>query len=129
MIPLFQTRFGKIHGNCYQACLASILELPLVDVPDFCNQYINEEWLTEVIKWTQETCDLSYISVDWTKTAEIWLKDCWHIMNGKSPRGNFVHSVVGYSGKMVHDPYPSGDGLETIDNVDIFIAKNPASYV
>ena len=33
MIPASMTRTGY-GGNCYQACIASILELPLDEVPD-----------------------------------------------------------------------------------------------
>lgn len=40
MIPVEQTRFGgpdhpaEERGNCFVACLASVLELPLSDLPD-----------------------------------------------------------------------------------------------
>jgi hypothetical protein len=35
MIPVFQTRTSaETLGNCFEACLASILELPLARVPD-----------------------------------------------------------------------------------------------
>lgn len=35
MIPVNQTKFGKGNGNCASACLASILEIELDDVPNF----------------------------------------------------------------------------------------------
>lgn len=34
MIPVFQTDQTPESGNCTQACLASIFELPLADVPN-----------------------------------------------------------------------------------------------
>lgn len=36
MIPVFQTRTTREEaGNCFEACIASILEVPLNEVPDF----------------------------------------------------------------------------------------------
>lgn len=35
MIPVFQSRYAaETFGNCFEACVASILELPLAAVPD-----------------------------------------------------------------------------------------------
>jgi len=35
MIPVFQTRYAAAtFGNCFEACVASILEVPLSSVPD-----------------------------------------------------------------------------------------------
>lgn len=35
MIPVFQTRYAaETFGNCFEACIASILELPLGAIPD-----------------------------------------------------------------------------------------------
>lgn len=38
MIPVYQTRGGR-QGNCWPACLASLLELPLEDVDHCCAQH------------------------------------------------------------------------------------------
>jgi hypothetical protein len=35
MKPVFQTRFTEDDGNCFEACLASILELDLDDIPEY----------------------------------------------------------------------------------------------
>ena len=55
MKPVYQTVFGKHNGNCMSACIASILELELDDVPNFCAMHTVEapmwkhcaEWLAE----------------------------------------------------------------------------------
>ena len=33
MKPVMQTKFGPVEGNCFCACLASMLELPIEDIP------------------------------------------------------------------------------------------------
>lgn len=35
MKPVNQTRVNSTNGDCYAACLASLLELPIEDMPDF----------------------------------------------------------------------------------------------
>lgn len=35
MKPVDQTTFGFPGGNCFSACIASLLEMPLDDVPYF----------------------------------------------------------------------------------------------
>lgn len=42
MRPIRQTRFGWPSGNCLLACVASILDLPLEEVPDGWSE---EDWL------------------------------------------------------------------------------------
>ena len=52
MKPVDQTRFGCPGGNCYQAVIASILELDLEEVPDFMNM---GSGMTEALyKWCSE---------------------------------------------------------------------------
>lgn len=34
MKPVDQTQFGWPHGNCFMACVASIMEVGLDDLPD-----------------------------------------------------------------------------------------------
>jgi hypothetical protein len=112
MKPIMQTIFGKEKGNCLNACLASILEIPLEDVPWFGT---GPFWEERQNKWLAQF-DLVAIDI---KVDSFYKGDLrflgFHLINGPSPRGTgeneFWHSVVGYQGKMVHDPHPSGDGL------------------
>lgn len=34
MIPVDQTTYGHTDGNCFSACVASILEIPIEEVPN-----------------------------------------------------------------------------------------------
>jgi len=102
-----QTKFGK-GGDCFSACIASILELPLSDVPVFCD-YPN--WREQTNIFLAEF-GLAYVDIHLPGDLRDNLVEYWgyHIIAGKSSRG-LRHAVVGYKGTMIHDPHPSGDGL------------------
>ena len=38
MHKVMQTKFGVYNGNCFQACIASVLNLELHEAPDFMNE-------------------------------------------------------------------------------------------
>ncbi len=46
MKKVFQTTYGKPHGNCMQAAVASLLNKELKDVPNFIEY--GDEWLSEI---------------------------------------------------------------------------------
>ena len=46
---VFQSRRGE-NGNCFQACLASILGTGLYDIPDFAN-VLDDVWFDGARKW------------------------------------------------------------------------------
>lgn len=49
MIPVFQTRYAvETFGNCFEACLASILELPLAAIPDRAALVDADAWADRV---------------------------------------------------------------------------------
>ncbi len=57
MKPVFQTKFGGAEapeseqGNCMAACLASLFEISLDDVPDFGGQITNGQWYITLSDW------------------------------------------------------------------------------
>ncbi len=108
MKPVDQSILGG-GGNCYAACLASILELRIEDVPNFCVQDGN--WLEHVDRWLRKNhrCTLLGFRPK-GEDAFYCVPAVYHIMCGKSSR-DLNHAVVGYRGQMVHDPHPSRDGL------------------
>lgn len=113
MIPIDQTTFGVPDGNCFSACVASILHVPLANVPSFCK---HEDWWERFIEWLKPR---GYYALMIKHTPE-WVPQGFHIMSGKSPRGTFQHSVVARSSEIVHDPHPSRAGIEsTIDHIVI----------
>lgn len=124
MKPVYQTKFGEGEGNCLPACIASIFELPLEVIPHFC-KIGGDDWQKELNKFL-EPYHLYHIEMDIREKENEGFKDVvkgYHLINGKSPRGDFYHSIVGKDGKAIHDPHPKGYcKLDTIETFTIFIA-------
>ena len=116
MIPVKQTLFGDHNGDCFRACVASIFELQLESIPNFCDQdeckAENKHWMDRFNDWLRPH-GLYYMEVN-VKTPVQWLNfpSGYHTIGGKSPRGNFNHSVVGQAGKPIHDPHPDNTFLD-----------------
>lgn len=98
MKPVYQTEFGP-KGNCFAACLATILERDLAEVPDFRF----EGWAAKVQTWLAAR---GYAMAHW--------------FGGMPPSGlaiagmlvpdGSIHAAVFRNGRLVHDP--SGPGRQ-----------------
>lgn len=130
MIPVYQTIMhdpdNGQYGDCFRACIASLMELPIKEVPHFmhCNSPEEAKDDTEAMiklwKWLkpQGLGFFVYTAATAPEHLHAWqdyflLKlnpDTHHIISGYTARNTF-HSVIGKGGHMVHDPYPSGIGL------------------
>lgn len=108
MKPVMQTRFEVGKGNCLNACVASLLELPLgVDgVPE--DKEALRAWLLDRdmgILWVHGT------AMTWPGAGS------FHIASGRSPRTPGIHHAIvcdfDPSGHLryVHDPHPDGPFL------------------
>lgn len=127
MIPVTQTLFGDGEdgsrpGNCLQACIASIFELPLDDVPhfvEFKSQWYDKfnAFLAEHDLWPIE------LSCDHHLPTDSYFKDAgYYLAGGKSPRG-IMHSVVYHNGELAHDPHPKGGGLVEFVDITVFVKR------
>ena len=101
------------QGDCFRACVASILELPISDVPHFAQL---TEGSSSAAFWNMAYDWLEsrgYEYVYRTRAGRDSLdKTDYQIMTGPSPRGNGTyHAVIGKGGIIVHDPHPSRAGL------------------
>jgi len=107
MKPVDQTKFGDPDGNCFAACLASLLECPIEDVPKFQSKP-KIYWMDVYDNWLGQF-GLGVFST----TTDPFLHAEWHmelIAGGNGPRG-IPHTVLWKRGKMIHDPHPSRAGL------------------
>jgi hypothetical protein len=120
--PVDQTLFGFPGGNCFAACVATLLELPLDDVPNFCN--LPGDWEAAFNVWLRPR-GLYALTVGMTGG---WRPAGLHIMAGASPRGlkpTDLHAVVARADEILHDPHPSRAGLLTRTETTLLVPLDP----
>lgn len=133
MIPVTQTKIsspdGFISGNCFRACIASILEVGIDDIPVL--EEMGNKWHLPFMKF------LSDNGYEFEGTGRfgnefhdnLFLKyegvDGYIIVGGKSPREYVTrgHAVVYKDGKLAHDPHPSGEGVLQKEHYFMIIKK------
>ena len=115
MTPVDQTRFSENgdRGDCQSACIASLLNMDMKDVPYFyekndtvyffraMNRFLALHGLVHL-----ETSPVNFHQAHFKEAAS-----CYHMIYGESPRG-VRHAVVALNGEIVHDPHPSRAGLD-----------------
>lgn len=119
MTPTKQTIIGS-KGNCFQACIATILDLDLSDVPDLNAYEENGEWMGVLNEWLAAR-KLAYFEAE-IPFGEIDAffedKDFYHIIIGPTKQGGKIHhAVVARKGKVVFDPMPGGLELARRDRL------------
>lgn len=125
MIPVIQTiladpeqKEGSPRGNCMRACLASILEIGIDDIPSF-EQEPDETWKGTFIEFLHSQ-GLTYNGLIQNPTQEELNSypglDGYYMVGGESPRPwvKCGHGVVYYKGQPCHDPHPSGEFLKKV---------------
>jgi hypothetical protein len=125
MRPVDQTTFGFPGGNCFSACVASLLEVPLEDVPQFMGDTLDDDstWYERFREWLAPR-SLYPLCL---KLGSEWVPPGFHILSGRSPRhATALHSVIALDARVVHDPHPSRAGLATRDDVIVLIPMDPA---
>lgn len=126
-----QTILGA-KGNCFSACLAMMLGLPLSEVPNFCDApgfdespgeaFMNaaHDWLASIGYWhitinAQGEAFKRYYSKGFVMAA------------GFTDRG-FLHSVIYKDGELWHDPHPSHQGIKEVLEVDLIYPLAPFEF-
>lgn len=155
MIPVTQDEFYP-GGNCLEACVASILEVPL----DALRDYYRHRWAyAEAIKSEsraayrhleakqREERRLGFTLVRVTPPSDLdgaGAEDSpiafrpigavplgYTIASGPGPRLKpdgrpIYHSVIALDGEVVHDPHPSGAGLVAVEFFELVVPIVPA---
>lgn len=129
-------------GDCFRACIATILGLPREDVPHFVKLGTADDgtdirdddgqprWANLTQAWLAERgLTFYYWDIGEAAPAANRIEQSAYphiILSGPSPRGPFPHAIVGdnETGEPVHDPHPSRDGILGCDSVFI-IARRP----
>ncbi|WP_091232580.1 hypothetical protein [Microbacterium sp. 3J1] len=120
---------AAIPGDCWRACLASLFEVPIADVPHFVALHPDVDdglWPTLGPQWWRASIEwVGKVRPGWTLAA--WdVPDPWTpiyplnsdapdrvILSGRSTRGDWSHAVLVWDvdGALAHDPYPGGTGV------------------
>lgn len=121
MTPVLQTDYRAPGGNCFQACVASILDLPLASVPHFLKG-------SDGGMWTQDHWDVVRRFAEQYGRMAVWLdpdkpedlpfiqrmndEGLYAVATGKAfPSSEYGHCVVWQRGQLAHDPMGDGHGL------------------
>ena len=136
MTPVDQTIFGVGEGNCFSACIASLLNCPIEDVPNLNTEALDADgshWMDRWKRWLETRGKgMVYIAHD-GRWPHMSLPAGQHvILSGRSPRESTVdlfHAVIArvnawqdkeafaWDLEIVHDPYPTRDGIEKITSM------------
>jgi hypothetical protein len=110
MIPHLQEIKNFKNGDCFRACVASILHVDVGDVINFMEEG-EDRFFDLVSDYNKQE---PHVLIDLTASREVgrMLTGVLCIATGTSPRNDkHNHSVVWKGEMMVHDPHPSGDGI------------------
>jgi hypothetical protein len=132
MKPVTQTKFSLFYadgrrfnyGNCLVACIASILEIEIDEVPNVNVFYGIQEtdvedqalWLSYLNAWLFHKHSLKLIKTHDPKK----LPGSYFICRGQSYRA-LPHCIVMHSIKAPFDPHPTREGLKSIDHYYYFV--------
>ncbi len=130
MTPITQTKFGRPDGNCFAACVASILEARLEELDsveaahaDYARRYIDAgdedpggpHWWDALVAWSRSHgYQPLYLPEKELAPAG------YAIASGPGPRG-LPHAVVTLHGNVVHDPHPDRAGITEFIDFTVFV--------
>lgn len=108
--PVMQTT----PTNCFRACVASVLDVPIEEVPEACD---GATWDWDAFQDWLFMRDMQAIEIGFGNGGTLYptRRPVWCIVTGESPREGTVtgrHAVVarlcGLEGfELIHDPHPS----------------------
>ena len=116
-----QTTFGFPMGNCFEACIATLLRVPIDAVPDPRRGKSNREAarviktrLPAINRWLMDTYTLTMVRDQGPHPPVVGLRDddppLFWIAAGRSNRG-LMHAVIYGNEEIAWDPHPSRDGI------------------
>lgn len=123
-----QTKFGGAdapaneRGDCFAACVASILGVPVASLPNFCALGTDETWASMANEWLSVHAGVMLITYvgDPLIDAPMYGRHGVMIASGPAERGH-IHCVLWRCGKLLHDPHPSNAGLLKADHFDLMV--------
>lgn len=124
---------GK-YGDCYPACIASVLGIGLDEIPHFYDADRRLKDAQEMIDDFFKGRGLSVCTISFGKAkvrdvlgyCGLHLSNTLYVMSAGSPRfsetedGNLIsrHAVVGCGGHLIHDPHPDKTFVVDVPDTD-----------
>lgn len=144
MKPVTQRIVGYPFGECVRASYASILELPIEQVPRMDPAAFRKEGYKTQLDMERAWLDsigfdligiqagpLGVVALgqgdgnikrSLSKAVLGAIEPSYHLISGLSPRG-FGHRCVGFGGKLAWDPHPTHAGLLSIHAISFLIPR------
>lgn len=120
-----QTRFGT-EGNCFAACLATVMGFTLDDVPELFAD-TPAEMADRARKWLHSVgWDIWPIPIGaWPEYSDFLCPDHTVVLQGPSNLGpGWGHCVVFRNGEIVHNPDPNGSRPPLFDTLWLVFPLN-----
>ena len=103
----------QLHDyGCFQACLSSILEVNIQDIPDFYADG-EENFYLAWKEWNDANGGYKLLDILYNEDILKTNREDFFIVTGTSPRDcDMLHSVIYKDGILAHDPYkPDQSGI------------------
>ena len=130
MIKVYQTRFGgedapmEKQGNCFQACVATVLQMPLEEAFDCTSLQSEDHWFDDFNEWLEQYG----LGCIWFETSEekpmsasiirgIHIAEC----KSKTLYNGERHAIVIRNGELFHDPNPNAKEQGEFQGVYVFV--------
>ena len=121
MKPVDQIVFKEGLGDCVRACVASIFEFPIEEMPNFWEQTQDGAtfWRLQN-EWLSRERGFRLVPLALNPGYEYLLDGMLCIAVGNTVRSSEVHAVVWKDG-LVHDPHPARTGLSGEPEIYVFL--------
>jgi hypothetical protein len=136
MRAVTQDRMGSPWGNCLEACYATLLGVPIEEVPDPRDLCGEDTCAADVLKlrvqaisdWLAQEFGVAVVRGDGAKPPGVLLRRSdvpllW-IASGPGPRG-YNHATVYSNGNLLWDPHPSRAGLLSVTMWSVLVPTGP----
>jgi hypothetical protein len=136
MIKVEQTLLAPPEGNCFAACVASILELPIDKVPNYRSEgagwwYEWQKWLKPrnlaLLGWSSDDLGDPEVRADTLRGYSICTVE-YHLPRRAEP---LRHSCVALDGKIIWNPHPLRDTQQhdAVSDWIVFRVLDPAKPI
>ncbi len=116
------------QGNCMAACLASLFELELSEVPDFAGKIVNGKWYVILNVWlAKRNLELSFYPAKGTVPP----MQGYYMLAVKSTtlkNPDDGHMVIAQNGQVVHDPNPNAKAVGEKEDLWLFTPIDISLY-